>query len=347
MACSKFVVGGLLAAGLAAQSSFVVPASHAAREGTSSTNVPFGRSTPTRVQSCYDPLNFAGPVTITSLAFRTDGGIAANAKAVDCEVRMSTMAGDLLALSADFAANRGNDETLVLPRLQRNLPSVPAGGSPSAFLPAWPLATPFAYDPAQGSLLVEVLVYGQPPGAYSLDLTYACDSPEIAVGPAACQPPGTVPLRVESSTTQVMWGRPWVVRVLDAPPGALVTLVLGSRDSGAWQGFSLPQDLAPLGAPGCWLSIDVVTSQFGFALGDGSAPFPFVVPNLPAAVGSWFRFQAGALVPQANALGVVTSQAKKVEVCGWEPVGRVWASGLTASAGTLEIGVAPVVQFGL
>lgn len=340
------LVGGLLVASLTAQSSIVVPASHAVSEGTSSTNVPFGRSTPVRVQSCYDPLHFSGPVTITSLAFRPEGGLAAVTKPVDCEVRLSTMPGGLLALSADFAGNRGADETLVLTRQQRTLPNVLAGAAPSAFLPAWPLQVPFHYNPAQGSLLVEVIVHGQPPGAYALDVTYACDSPEVLLGPAACQPPGALPLRVESATTQVMWGRPWVVRVLDAPPGVLTTLVLGSREQGVWSGFQLPQDLAPFGAPGCWLSIDVVTSVFGFAAGDGSVQFPFVVPNLPAAIGSWFRFQAGALVPGANALGVITSQAKKVEVCGWEPVGRVWASGLAASSGTLELGVAPIVQLG-
>ncbi|MFM1874212.1 MAG: hypothetical protein RL398_3634, partial [Planctomycetota bacterium] len=75
--------------------------------------------------------------------------------------------------------------------------------------------------------------------------------------------------------------------------------------------------------------------------------FLFLVPNLPSAIGSWFRFQAGALHPTANSLGVVTSQAKKVQVCGWEAVGRVWASGLAAGTGTRELGVAPVVQLGI
>lgn len=339
------LVLGLCAAGLAAQSTLVVPASHAGREGSSSTNVPFGRGSATRVQCCYDAMSFSAPVTITALALRCDGGGTAAAKTVDCEIRMSTMPGPLLSLSADFAQNRGANETVVLPRQMYSLPAHAAAATPSTFLPPMQLVTPFLYDPAQGALLVEIVVFGQPPGTYSLDLTYVCDSPEVLIGPPGCPQPGALPLRVESATAQVMWGRPWVVRVHEAVPGALVTLVLGSVESGPWNGFVLPQDLQILGAPGCHLSIDITASLFQVAAADGSATFPFVVPNVPAAVGVWFRFQGGAINPLANSLGVVTTQAKKVEVCGWEPVGRVWAAGLTATVGTRELGVAPVVQF--
>jgi hypothetical protein len=335
----------LFTGALLAQSPFVLPASHAAREGSSTTNVPFGRSTPTRVQSCYDPMLFAGPVTILSLAIRVDGGAVAAAKVVDVEIRMSTMPGTVLALNADFAQNRGVDETVVLPQQLLTLPAHTNVASPTTFDAPISLAVPFHYDPALGSLLVEIVVHGQPPGAYPQDVTYVCDSPEVTIGPVACTPAGGVPLRVESSTTQVMWGRPWVARVLDAPPGAMVTLGLGTIESGPWSGFVLPQELGFLGAPGCYLSIDVAGSLFSVAAGDGSAAFPFVIPNAPSALGYWIRFQGGAIYPGANALGLVTSQARKVQVCGWEPVGRVWASGLATTVGTREIGVAPVMQF--
>lgn len=338
------VLSFLFAGALTAQATLVVPASHDQREGTGTTNVPFGRSSPTRVQCAYDPMLFAGPSTITALALRADGGAAVAGKLVDCEVRMSTMPSGVLALDADFARNRGADETVVLPRQLLTLPAQGTQTAPNPFLPPIQLAVPFAYDPALGSLLVEVVVHGQPPGAYALDVTYVCDSPELAIGPLSCALPGGTPLRVESSTTQVIWGRPWVARVLDAPPGAMVTLALGTVESGPWAGFVLPQDLAGLGAPGCFLSIDLATSFYSVAAGDGSATFPFVIPNDPAAIGSWIRFQGGAFHPAANALGVVTSQARKVQVCGWEPVGRVWASGLSTALGTREIGVAPVVR---
>lgn len=330
---------------LLAQSTLVVPASHAGREGTSTTNVPFGRSAATRVQSAYDAALFAGPVTITGMALRLDGGATAAAKTVDAEIRLSTMPGGILNLNVDFALNRGADETVVLPRQLLTLPAQGSTATPNAFLPPIVFTTPFAYQPANGCLLVEVVVFAEPPGAYPLDVTFVCDSPEVPIGPLACTPAVGLPLRVESATTQVMWGRPWVSRVLDAPAGALVTLALGTVESGTWNGFVLPQDLGPFGAPGCFVSIDIAGSFFGIAAGDGTAAFPFVIPNDPAAIGFWIRFQAGAVVPQANALGVITSQARKVEVCGAEPVGRVWAGGLGTQFGTREIGVAPVVQF--
>jgi len=334
----------LLAASALAQSLVVLPGSHATLEGSSATNVPFGRSTPCRVQNVYDPLLFTLPVTISALAFRVDGGEAANPKLVDCEVRMSTMSGGVLQMGATFAQNRGADETVVLPRQLLNLSAHGAGATPSAFLPSIALAVPFVYDPALGSLCIEIIVHGQPPGTYPLDLTYVCTSPEVTIGPVGCPQPGAAPLRVESSTTQVMWGRPWVARVLDATPGSFTTLALGTVESGLWSGFVLPQDLVALGAPSCFLSIDVAGSFFQLAAGDGTATFPFVIPNNPAMVGFWLRFQGAATNPGANALGVVTSQARKVQICGWEPVGRVWSSGTSASIGTREIGVAPVVQ---
>jgi hypothetical protein len=334
----------LFATGLAAQSPLTLPASHAAYEGTSSTNVPFGRSTPVRVQCAYDAMLFTGPITITQLAFRPDGGSGVAAKLVDCEIRLSTMPLPLVAMDPVFASNRGADETLVLPPQQLTLPAAPAAGTPSPFLPAIPLTVPFYYDPANGALLLEIVVTGQPPGAYSLDVTYACDSPDVGIGANSCIQSSGLPLQVMSASSQVMWGRPWIARATDATPGAIVVLAAGTIDAGPWSGMVLPQDLGSLGAPGCVLGIDVAATWYTLALGDGSAQFPFTLTNSPTVIGEWIRFQAATLDPAANALGVVTSQAKKVQICGWEPVARVWSAGTTATFGTKEIGLAPVLR---
>lgn len=335
----------LLAAALAAQSPLPLPASHTASEGSTSTNVPFGRSTPVRVQYVYDAMLFTGPVTITAVAFRADGGTVVASKLVDCEIHMSTSPLPLTALSTTFAQNRGANDTVVLPQQILTLPAQTAPATtPNAFLPAIPLATPFAYDPAQGALVLEIVVFGQPPGAYQLDATYVCDSPEVPIGPMSCLQTNGLPLRVESATTQVIWGRPWIARALDAVPGSFCILALGSIESGAWGGFLLPQDLTGFGGPGCYLSIDILGTWVAVAAGDGSAQFPFVVPNVPSLVGEWIRYQAAEFAPQANPLGLVTSQAKKVQVCGWEPVGRLWASGAAPTTGTREIGVATVLE---
>lgn len=336
----------VLAGSLSGQTLLTVPGSHVAYEGTGATNVPFGRSTPTRVQYAWDASLFAAPVTITAIAFRLDGGTTAPAKQVDCEMHLSTMPVSLVNFAADFASNRGADDTVVLPRQLLTLPAASGSAStPNPFLASIPLAVPFAYDPANGGLVLEIVVHGQPPGAYSLDVTYVCDSPDVPVGPLACLGSGNQPLLVESATSQVMWGRPWVARVRQAPAAGLALLVLGTMDSGVWSGFSLPQDLAVVGAPGCYLSIDIAGAWVAIADSVGTASFPFVIPNTPAAIGQWIRFQGAAFDPTANALGVVTSQAQKVSVCGWEPVARLWSNGIAQQFGTREIGMSAVVRF--
>ena len=344
MALRTLLAPFVFAASAAAQSLLVLPASHGGQEGTASTNVPFGRSTPVRVQCAYDAMLFAGPVTITEVAFRLDGGASASPKAVDCEIRMSTMPSSLVGMSVDFAPNRGADETIVLPQQVLTLPGQAATATPSAFLPPLVLTTPFAYDPANGALLVEIVIHGQPPGAYSLDVTYACDSPDLGLGNNACTQSNGLALDVQSASSQVMWGRPWIARASGAAPGSVVVLAIGTIDSGPWDGLVLPQDLGAVGAPGCVLGIDVAATWYTLALGDGSAQFPFVLSNSPTVLGEWIRFQAAVLDPAANALGLVTSQAKKVQVCGWEPVARVWSSGTTATFGTREIGLRPVLR---
>ncbi|MBL8752519.1 MAG: hypothetical protein JNK15_04385 [Planctomycetes bacterium] len=330
---------------LLGQNLLPVPASHVGIEGTGSTNVPFGRSTPTRVQYAYDAMLFAAPVTITGVQMRLDGGASAGNKVVDVEMRLSTMPVALTAFSVDFAQNRGLDETVVLPRQFLTLPAQAGGAIPSPFLPTIPFAVPFAYDPQQGGLVLEIVVHGQPPGAYSLDVTWVCDSADVAVGPVSCLGSNGQPLGVESAVTQVMWGRPWVARATAAQPGAIVLLALGTIDTGPWAGMVLPQDLGVMGAPGCFLSIDVAGSWAAIAANDGTATFPFVVPNSPLALGEWIRFQAAAFDATANPLGLVTSRAQKIQVCGAEPVARLWSNGISAQFGTREIGMGAVVRF--
>jgi len=334
----------LLGSGTVAQSPLPLPASHTSMEGSTSTNVPFGRSTPTRVQYVYDSMLFAGPVTISEIQFRLDGGAVAANKIVDCEILMSTLPSPLTGLSATFAQNRGFDEQTVLPRQLVTLPAQTAGAVPNGYLQSIPLTTPFSFDPSLGGLVIEIVVHGQPPGPYSLDATYVCNSPMIPIGPMSCPQSNGVPLGVESATTQVLWGRPWVARVLDAIPGNVVVLALGTQESGTWAGMTLPQDLGVVGASGCFVSIDAAVAYYGVSLPDGSQTFPFSIPNNPAVLGEWLRFQAATFDAAANGLGLVTSQAQKVQVCGWEPVGRVWSNGISSAFGTREIGVSAVVQ---
>jgi hypothetical protein len=327
-----------------AQTRIVLPRSHAAFEGTGATNVPLGRSTPVRVQAAYDGLLFPGAVTVQRLALRLDGGQTASGKRIEHELRASTSGWGVTFLQATFAQNPGADETVVVDRKTFDLPPLGQASTPNAFHAALPLDRTFRYDPARGALLLDWTVFGQAPGAYPLDATWLCDSPQQPVGPAGCGPGSGPVLRADCLTAQVLWGRSFTLRVSAARPGAATFLFLGTIEQGSWGGFPLPFDLGVLGAPGCPVSIDLVAGAGGPADGSGTFSRNLFVPSLPALQLQWVRFQGVALDPLANALGVVTSQAAKVQVCGWEPVARVWATPATAAVGTRELGIAPVLE---
>ena len=332
---------------LPGQDQMVLPGSHMTQEGSTSTNVPFGRSVPMRVQMVYDGRLFQGPVAIQEISFRLNGGNSALAKQVELEMRMSTLPGSILGTDHVFAANRGVDEVRVFDRQVVSLPALGQAQTPNPFHLRLPLNPSFAYDPDRGSLVLEMIVHAQEPGPYTLDTTYVCASPHQAVGPPACQSSGGATLKVESASSQVMWGRSLVFRVFDAKPGALTGLVLGTRDTGNWNGWDLPQDLAVLGAPGCFASISIDLTASQIASGSGSASYVFSLPSEPALQGLWIYFQGSAVDVGANPLGVVTSRAGRVQVCGWEPVARVYANGTAATTGLREIGVAPVIHFSI
>lgn len=75
-------------------------------------------------------------------------------------------------------------------------------------------------------------------------------------------------------------------------------------------------DLASLGAPGCLQSVDL---QLGAAIplaGPPSAVYSFAIPNDAAFTGLELANQSAALVPGANALGVITSNGVSSRL-GW------------------------------
>ena len=316
------------------------------------TNVPFGRSTAMRAQCAYGASHFqSGPVTIDRVSLRLDGGASTSGKQVEFELRMSVMPQDIPAMRADFAGNRGAQEVIVLNRAIRTLPQISSASGPAPFLLTLPLDTAFLYDPAQGPLLLEWVVFGQQPGSFPLDATYLCASSHMPIGPPACTPQGGPQagqgLRLFSTTNAILWGRPFIVRIEGARPMTLTSLTVTLAATGTWNGLALPVDLSFIGAPGCFVSTPVQASILQVADVLGVVDHRFVLPADPALLGSGTAFQAAALDLEANALGIVTSQAFETTVCGFENVARVYAGGLTSASGIVETGVAPILELGL
>ena len=119
---------------------------------------------------------------------------------------------------------------------------------------------------------------------------------------------------------------------------------MGTRDAGTWAGLTLPIDLGPFGAPSCFLSTDIALVIPGAADATGTMNVSINVPTRPALQGAWLYYQGVALDAQENALGMVLSQARKVQICGWEAVARVYAPSTSAAQGAVELGVSPVVE---
>jgi hypothetical protein len=333
----------LAAAGVVSQQ-IVLPPALAGVAGSGSTHVPFGRSTAMRLQAAYDPILFTGPVVVGGVALRADEGETSAQKTVDVELRMSSSGSGVTRLQETFATNRGGDETVVVARKLIDLPAISQTQAPQPFSPPIAFDRPFAYAPAGGSLVLEVAVFGQTPGGYALDTTFLCDSPTMRYGPPGCGPAGGSVLSVDCLTSSVTWGRSVAFAVRDARPGAVTGMLFGTLETGQWNGVAIPSGLAAYGAPGCSLSIDPAVTSSTVADPLGVATYGFFVPSDPRLKGAVLRFQGVALDPSANALGVVTSQPAKVEVCGFEAVGRVFAAGLAAPAGLREIGVAPILE---
>lgn len=69
----------------------------------------------------------------------------------------------------------------------------------------------------------------------------------------------------------------------------------------------LPIDLSSLGAPGCWLHIDPVLTEFGITNGSGSANLQMTIPSAIDLRGITFFEQALVGIPTANTFGAVAT----------------------------------------
>lgn len=328
----------------AAQSTQVVPADFASREGETFTSFPFGRSHSTRVQHYFEPRLFAAKGTLLGVAFRPEGGKSYAGKGLELEIQCATSHADVGQLNTLFHANVGSHAATVFSRKILNLPLLAGQAGPQPFGIAFTFDTPFAYDPAQGGLLIDVMVHGQARGDYDLDLGSLCVSAKGTFGQPGC--PGSnqkIPF-ADVPTTAVLQGQPFVFRVGDVPVGSAVGLILGSRESGSWGALTLPFDLGIAGATNCWLNTDLLLLFAAVADAQGEARFLGGVPNSPVFVGFWVRFQGFVLDPAANPFGMTTTQGAKVQVCGAFPVGRVVGSTVSAFGGTVEPGIVPVTE---
>jgi hypothetical protein len=123
---------------------------------------PFGFSYAGAYQQAYAGTSFAGPITITGLEFYNTAynSFATAMNTGTWTIALSTSKNDWHALSPVYAANVGVDNTVVF---SGNLARPWAFGNTLAIS----LSQPFTYDPANGDLLMDIVVTGaSAPGGY-------------------------------------------------------------------------------------------------------------------------------------------------------------------------------------
>lgn len=120
------------------------------------------RNSAFRCQAIYDQSHFlnqgaTGPIIIRGLRYRAADGVSYPGGATwpNVSVVLASSAFDHAAVTNNFAANRGPDQTLVF-----NGPvtvQAAEGDAPNDYVVSIPLQTPFVYDPALGQdLLIEI-----------------------------------------------------------------------------------------------------------------------------------------------------------------------------------------------
>jgi hypothetical protein len=340
----------LLACALAAAAgatTIVVPPAYQNLEAPSRTWVPFGKSTPVRLQQVYDGTNFpAGNLVLTGLAFRADkDGQASAAKKVDLEITAGVRPSGLKGLSIRFATNRPAGMTTLVTRKQVSIPAQTPGTGPRPFDMGVLFDVPITYDRTRGALLVEIIVHGQQGSSHSCDLTYLNNSSRADFGAPGCLGSNSkVPL-VRCATVNVYWGEKIFLELQDLPAGAAGAIITGSQEQGQWAGLQLPHPLTPYGAPGCTLNTDILFAGLGQAGSTGRLAIPLTLPAHPVLMGYWIRFQGMVQDFGANSLGLTFTRGRKVQVSGPEPVARIYAYDLQATTGAYGLGLAAVTRF--
>ena len=102
---------------------------------------------------------------------------------------------------------------------------------------------------------------------------------------------------------------------IDAAPASALTILSMGLSRTASGATPLPVSLAALGAPGCSVVADPLSTVALFANSAGSAQTAYVFNN-PALVGVHLYTQGYAMAPAANALGLVSSNGVDVLVGG-------------------------------
>jgi len=310
-----FTMATSLATGATAQTKLVVPRVAAVLDGNSQSNWPFlFRTDAARMQQVIDGNEIAKTsARITELSYRRDATNRQgySAAAVRLVVQIGHAARGPATMSTTFATNRAGAMTTVFNGTY-NLPAQPpVSGGVAPFNLTFKLGTPFFYQRASGSLLIEVSMVNAIL-AYQVDAHRGgADGFSHSFGHSGSMRGNTSHSFWADHPEQIKPGGTLTLEVDNLLLAAPALLLLGSSNQRLGL-LPLPLDLTALGAPGNSLYVTPDNSvPFSISANHGvwGAKLTTSVPNIAALAGVTHFAQPLYLDPQSNALGLVTGNA--------------------------------------
>lgn len=350
---SRFLFGVLLVQGLAvAQQTALFPAEYATKEGESYvSNYPFSGGI-NRYQTIYskDYAGLANGAAITAIGVRPDGAVASTGHRVQLEIWMGHTSKwgttSTNRLTGTFDSNYDGSLTRVYDKKTLTLPNLtPPVTPPSTSYVMVPLDRSFTYDRTR-NLVVEYRVFANDNanqgfgyyidagGGYSTNTTFG----------QACQ---TSNNRTPQHTTSgpVIGGSSWLLSMTQGAASSAAAFFMGISNTSSF-GLPLPFDLGIIGAPSCFLNVELrltvpVSTDSGGNLGIYVTP-----PNDLQLFGSTVYTQVAMIDLFANNLGIITSNGAGTKVGALPQAYVVYATGdANAMSGGLSGGYGAVTVF--
>jgi hypothetical protein len=345
----------------------IAPKSFATVEGLSGSSLPFGTNQPVRFQCIYDneDLPFSGPVLVRGVGIRANHDHDPNLAFAQKEffylhVLVSTTSLKAVETTTEFSRNHGRDLQQVLTGGRISLPPQPAQPvGPRPCNVRLPFQTPVFFDltpyrlPGQrpSSFVLDLLVEISPnTQAYDVDTPFLCSSqivPFGVIGPQCVTSRGTPRRHLTiASSDSVKAGGSITFTVGEMPDQALFGVMIGTTDTGTWRGLTLPVDLTPLGAAGCYVLTDWIHTAVAVGDSTGQGRASFSIPSGREFVGGRLYAQAICRDLSSNPLFYVTSLGVRTTVCGPVGVARIFALGDHAARyGQRTYGSGLIVEF--
>lgn len=342
----------LLSPGLVAQTLTVFPddIANVTECPFNSPNLPLSFGT-SRVQIVYESIDMAIPAghQIQALAYRQDRTLTTmdTGRTLQLEVRMGYTTATAATIGSNFASNFATTPVTVFGPAAFVLPNLRDTNNPltdNRF--ALNLTTPFTYNPANGNLVVEYLIYGNSGGGtswnYRLDRSDFVAS--VSYGPAGCPHSGNQTPNL--TVSGVRPGQSYSTSVASGPGNSFGILLLNPGVQLVTP-YSL-QSLVPGIAPACTGQVPLtgVLQLSGFTNSAGGVSWSFAIPNNAAYADMDWTSQAAFFDFFAPG-GVVVSNGAQMRTGAQPRTTVVYASGPPATlvTGSISRNYNPVTFF--